>query len=347
VPVHNFRRPQGRVIEIEIRSAALEGNLLGDPTERVVAVYLPPGYDATDRRYPLFVDLVGFTGSGLAHLGWKAFGESVPQRLDRLVAEGKMGPVVAAFPDCFTSLGGNQYIDSAATGRWEAFLLDEMLPRLEREFRLLPGREHRAVFGKSSGGYGAIVHGLRRADAWGAVACHSGDMAFDLCYRADFPGTLRFLAEKGGIAGFFEAFTAAPKAEPDLLHHLMVLAMAATYDPDPAAPLGVRLPLDPATAEIDPERWSAWLSHDPVVLVGRAECQANLRSLRGLYLDCGSKDQYHLVYGARSFVRTLQAAGIPHRYEEFDDDHTNVDYRMDVSLPYLFEALMGAGGGGG
>lgn len=345
MPVHNFRRPQGRLVEIEIASAALEGNLLGDPARRVVAVYLPPGYEESGRRYPLFVDLVGFTGSGLAHLNWQAFGESVPQRLDRLVAEGKMGPVVAAFPDCFTSLGGNQYIDSAATGRWEAFLIDEMLPRLGQEFRLLPGREHRAVFGKSSGGYGAIVHGLRRAEAWGAVACHSGDMAFDLCYRVDFPGALRFVSEKGGIAGFLDAFRAAPKTESDWLHHLMVLAMAATYDPDPVAPLGLRLPFDPVTAEIDEERWRAWLAHDPLVLVGRPECRDNLRSLRGLYLDCGRRDQYHLVYGARAFVRALQAAGISHRYEEFDDDHTNVDYRQDVSLPFLYEALMGPVGG--
>lgn len=255
-----------------------------------------------------------------------------------------MGPVVAAFPDCFTSLGGNQYIDSAATGRWEAFLIAEMLPRLEQEFRLLPGREHRAVFGKSSGGYGAIAHGLRRADAWGAVACHSGDMAFDLCYRGDFPKTLGFLAQKGGVAGFFEKFAAAPKADQEWLHHLMVMAMAATYDPDPTAPMGVRLPLDPETAEIVPARWAAWLAHDPVVLVGRADCHANLRSLRGLYLDCGSKDQYHLVYGARAFARALRAAGIAHRFEEFDDDHTDVDYRMDASLPFLYEALMGDGG---
>ncbi len=76
-------------------------------------------------------------------------------------------------------------------------------------------------------------------------------------------------------------------------------------------------------------------------------CRANLRSLRGLYLDCGSNDQYHLVHGARAFARALRAAGIAHRFEEFDDDHTNVDYRMDVSLPFLYEALMGPAAGEG
>ncbi len=339
MPTHNFARPRGRVVEVEFDSAALARNLLGDPARRTVAVYLPPGYDDGDDDYPLFVDLVGFTGSGFAHLNWKAFGESVPQRLDRLVGAGEMGPVVAAFPDCFTSLGGNQYVDSAAMGNWEAFLVDEMLPRLEDEFRLRPGREHRAVFGKSSGGYGAIVHGMRRADAWGAVACHSGDMAFDLCYRPDFPKTLNVLAEHGGIEGFLEHAAAAPKLKDGELHALMILAMAATYDPDKAAPKGIRLPVDLDTCELDPERWERWLEHDPLRLVRKPASHANLRSLRGLYVDCGSKDQYHLVFGARALRDALEAARIPHRYEEFDDDHSNIDYRMDVSLPYLYEAV--------
>ncbi len=344
MPAHNFRRPQGRVVEIEIESQALAKNLLGDPATRVVAVYLPPGYDDGDERYPLFVDLVGFTGSGFAHLNWKPFGESVPQRLDRLVAEGRMGPVVAAFPDCFTSLGGNQYIDSAAMGNWESFLIDEMLPRLEADFRLRPGREHRAVFGKSSGGYGAIVHGLRRAEAWGAVACHSGDMAFDLCYRPDFPKALNALAEHGGVEGFLAHLDGAAKIEGDEMHALMILAMAATYDPDPAAPKGIRLPVDLDTCELDTDRWQRWLEHDPLHLVRKPASHANLRSLLGVYVDCGSKDQYHLVYGARAFRTALEAARIPHRYEEFDDDHSDIDYRMDVSLPHLYEAVTSGDG---
>lgn len=339
MPSHNFERPRGRLVEVAIDSEALVGNLLGDPTRRTVAVYLPEGYEESTDDYPLMVDLVGFTGSGLAHLGWRAFGESVPQRVDRLVAEGRMGPVVVAFPDCFTSLGGNQYVDSAAMGDWERFLVDEMIPRLEADFRIRPGRDHRAVFGKSSGGYGAIVHGLRRADAWGAVACHSGDMDFDLCYRPDFPKTVRAVAEKGGIEPWLDWFFAEKKAESDPMHVIMMLAMAASYDPDPAAPRGIRLPVDMETAELDEERWAKWLDHDPVHMVEDPAHQENLGSLRALYIDCGKKDQYHLVHGARRFVKRLQELGIDHRYDEFDDDHSSIDYRMDESLPYLFAAV--------
>ncbi len=340
MPIHNFAAPKGTVVEFTIDSKAVADNLLGDPAIRRVAVYLPEGYEDSDEDYPLFVDLVGFTGSGLAHLNWRPFGDNVPQRLDRLVAEGKMGPVIAVFPDCFTSLGGNQYINSVAMGNWEDFLIDELIPEVERRFRVRKGRDHRAVFGKSSGGYGAIVHGLRRADAWGAVASHSGDMGFLMCYFGDFPKLLDTLAEHDGdIAKLLDHYERKPKLTGDDLHMLMAMAMAATYDPDPAAPKGIRLPVDIHTGELDPERWSNWLRHDPVELVEQAACQDNLRSLRGLYIDCGSKDQYGLVYGARQFVKALNEAGIAHHYEEFDDDHTAVDYRQDVSFPYLYRAI--------
>jgi len=161
------------VERIEIRSRALEGNLLGDPSCRQVALYLPEDYDSSDADYPLFVGLAGFTGSGLKHLGWRAFGESLPQRLDRLVASGALGPVILALPDTFTSLGGNQYVDSLALGNWERFILDEMLPAIEERFRVRRGPEGRAVFGKSSGGYGAIIQALKHGSRWGAAACHS------------------------------------------------------------------------------------------------------------------------------------------------------------------------------
>jgi hypothetical protein len=117
----------------------------------------------------------------------------------------------------------------------------------------------------------------------------------------------------------------------------MNICMAATYDPDPAAPLGFRLPFDLETGETIPGRWKNWLRHDPVHLVGR-HAKA-LRSLRGIYIDCGWRDQYHIHYGTRILSLRLAEAGIGHTYEEFDDNHSDVDYRMDVSLPFLYRAL--------
>lgn len=340
MPEHNFTLPAGRLTTIRIKSEALVGNLLGDPVERDVAVYLPPGHDEAEEAYPLFVGLAGFTGSGLKLLSWQAFGENLPQRLDRLVREGQMGPVVLALPDAFTSLGGNQYIDSVATGRWESFVLEEMIPRLEREFRIdpLPGR--RAVFGKSSGGYGALIHALRHGDHWGAVACHSGDMGFEHVYLRDLPRALDELARHDrDVTRFLEHLRTARKISSGEFYAMMSLAMAATYDPDPGSPRGIRLPVDPYTCELIEQRWSNWLRHDPLRIVEQEPARASLRRLSGLFLDCGSRDPYALHYGARAFVRKLEAAGIPHHYEEFDDDHSGIDYRMDHSLPFLWRAV--------
>ena len=338
MPLHSFSSLNGTIETLQIDSLHLKSNMLGDPSRREVSIYLPPGY-TPGTGVPLFVDLVGFTGSGRSHLNWKPYAESVPQRHERLVAEGKMGPCVFAFPDCFTSLGGNQYIDSIAMGNWASFLTKEMLPEIEEQYQTKPGREGRAVFGKSSGGYGAIVHGLCNSRSWGALACHSGDMGFDRLFLGDFPEVLNRINKHAGIEGFLKHVEKAKKLNENDFHCLLILAMAATYDPCPQSFKGIRLPVDHHTCELDSERWEAWLEHDPVVLLEQKECQAALRSLKGLYIDCGSKDQYHIHYGSRQFTRRLKSLEIQHVYEEFEDTHSNVDYRMDHSLPFLYNAL--------
>src|SRR5262245_36811721 len=71
---------------------------------------------------------------GRVHANWKNFGENAPERLDRLIGDGAMAPCVVAFPDCFTKLGGNQYVNSVGVGAWDDFLLKEAVPFVERKF---------------------------------------------------------------------------------------------------------------------------------------------------------------------------------------------------------------------
>jgi enterochelin esterase-like enzyme len=328
--------PAGEVRRLTIESKALRGNLLGDPTTRELRVYVPAGYDK-GRRYPLLVDVVGFTGSGQIHTNWRPFTENVPERLDRLIGEGSMAPVVVAFPDCFSRLGGNQYINSTAIGRYEDYLVDEVVPLVERELGCGgPGR--RAIFGKSSGGYGAIVHGMRRPDVWAALACHSGDMGFEVCYLQDMPVALNELAKHDrSIENFMRAFEQTKKPKEKEITTLNALAMAASYDPDPTQFLGIRLPVDLETCALIPERWKNWLAHDPARMADA--CADNLRRLKAIYIDCGNEDQFHLHYGARRLNRALIRLGIAHTYEEFPDNHSDIDYRMDISLPLLARAL--------
>src|SRR5512141_2029472 len=92
----------GKVVVLENTSRILAGNPLGDSPVRRTAVWLPPGYDRVARgpgaRFPVLYDLVGFTGTGLAHLNWKPFSENVAERVTRLMHERRMGPTIMVFP---------------------------------------------------------------------------------------------------------------------------------------------------------------------------------------------------------------------------------------------------------
>lgn len=359
--------PAGQTVILEHVSNVLSGNPLGDPTTRSVAVWLPPQYDAgrgrgRGKRFPVLYDLVGYTGSGLSHTAWRPFTDNVPEQAARLIHGRKMPPCIIVFPDCFTALGGNQYVNSSAIGRYADYLTQEIIPLVDAQFRTRASREHRGCFGKSSGGYGAIIHGMRYTRYWGAIADHSGDSYFDFVYRADWPNTLNeiakhrrrkrsagridVLAEEQGAADglddgrvrrFLETVWKKPNPSNAEVHALMNLAMAATYDPDPDTPNGFRLPFNLETGELIDARWREWLKHDPIRLVGRYA--KSLARLRGIYIDCGWRDQYHIHYGTRILSKRLAEAGIAHRYEEFDDTHSGIDYRMDHSLPFLARAL--------
>ncbi|MDX1562268.1 MAG: alpha/beta hydrolase-fold protein, partial [Gammaproteobacteria bacterium] len=178
------RWPGGRLITIEHSSKVLADNPLGDPSERLVDVWLPPQYDQAKgagrgKRFPVLYDLVGYTGSGKSHTNWRAFDENVPERAARLIHDKKLAPCIIVFPDCFTALGGNQYVNSSAVGRYADYLTREIVPFIDKELRTQADRKHRGCFGKSSGGYGAIIHGMKYPKVWGAVGDHSGDSYFD------------------------------------------------------------------------------------------------------------------------------------------------------------------------
>lgn len=365
-----LKRPKwstGSVVTLEHHSIVLVGNPLGDPPSRKLDVWLPPHYDqgatgGRGKRFPVLFDLVGYTGSGKSHTNWRSFDENVPERASRLIHEGKMGPCIIIFPDCFTALGGNQYVNSTAIGNYADYLIRELIPFVDGQFRTLASREHRGCFGKSSGGYGAIIHGMKYPRYWGAVADHSGDTYFDMIYRSDWPNTLNELAkyrarkrrpgpvnvpeeerrvraglDDGRVKNFLKKIWKKDKLSGAEVHCLMNLCMAATYDPDPKAPNGFHLPFNLETGELLEHRWRQWLRHDPINLVKLY--RNNLKSLKGIYIDCGWRDQYHIQYGSRILSKRLREYRIEHNYEEFNDSHSGIDYRMDRSLPFLYRAL--------
>jgi S-formylglutathione hydrolase FrmB len=195
--------------------------------------------------------------------------------------------------------------------------------------------------GKSSGGYGAMVLGMRHAGELLAIADHSGDANFELAYLPEIGEALDRFREAGGPTKWLEAFWADEnRHRKKYMKALNMLAMAAHYSPNPAAPhLGVDFPFDLETGALRWDVWERWRAWDPVNMV---EKHADaLRRLRLIYIDCGARDEWSLHWGARALVAALKARGLSPHYEEFDDGHMSISYRYDVSIPLLARALQG------
>jgi enterochelin esterase family protein len=213
----------------------------------------------------------------------------------------------------------------------------ELVDYIDARYLTLTGTSGRAVAGKSSGGFGATWLGMHHPDVFGLAADHSGDKYFELCYKPDFAGFLRFYAH-GGEQAVREMLADPGSVRPkggDFFPALNISAMAACYSPNPDAPLGFDLPFDPDTGELRQSVWARWEAFDPVNLVERfAE---NLRKLDLLFFDCGTRDEHNLHFGARIFAERLSALDIPYIHEEFDDGHRNLNYRYDRSLELFSE----------
>ena len=247
--------------------------------------------------------------------------------------------MVVVWVDCWTSLGGSQFLDSPGTGNYLTYLCDEIVPFVDQRYRTIADREHRGIQGKSSGGYGAMVAPMLRPDVWGGLATHAGDALFEVCYLPEFRDSARALRED--YEGSYEKFWADFRSRPAMSKEsdgvlLNDWCMAACYSTDEDGT--VRLPFDIATGELIPEIWKRWLDVDPVRMVaGHSDA---LRSMRAIYIDAGRKDEWYLDLGAEAFRRELEEIGVTDVFFElFDATHMGIEYRYPLSLKYLAERL--------
>jgi len=327
---------KGKIVIHSHESTALRSNPLDDPYVRDVIVYLPPEYSPSySKGYVTVFLLAGFGGSGRSLLNYDPLGENIEIKINRLFSERKCGPMILVLVDCFTRFGGNQYINSSATGMYEDYITKEIVPFVDRNYNT----SSHSVMGKSSGGYGALLLGMRNPEVFQGLVDHSGDAAFEYCYLPDFPKALETFRTYGNSPRkWLEEFWSKPnrhkKSDEAALN---VLAMAAHYSPNPKSELGVDLPFNIDTGEILDEVWNRWLAWDPARIIRRYS--GNLKKLKLVFIDCGTKDEFNLQWGARIIHSRLDDMGIRHFYEEFDDGHSNISYRYDVSLPKIYSEL--------
>ena len=289
---------RGTVVSVQHESEVLRGNPLGDPNFRDLFVYVPPGYDAGGERYPTVYCLTGFTGRGKMLLNDAAFTPNLAERMDRLIAEETVRPMILVMPDCFTYYGGSQYINSSATGNYEDYLADEIVQFVDANFRTIANRDSRAVMGISSGGYGSLIMAMRHADTFGLACSISGDAYFEHCYMPGIPEAFRVI--KSDPAAFIKRIWEMGRIGKNYFPGLNIIGMSACYSPNGT---GFDLPFDAETGEIREDVWRRWLEHDPVRLVDQAA--ENLRSMKLLFLDAGSRDEFAMDIGARILASRL------------------------------------------
>lgn len=331
---------KGRFQEHTFDSEVLKGNPLGDPDQRPLWVYQPPGYeDEPDRRYPSIYVIQGLTGQLDMWHNRSAFRKNVPELTDELFARDGMPPAIVVWVDCWTSLGGSQFLDSPGTGRYHTYLCEELVPWIDANYRTLAEAAHRGITGKSSGGYGAMVTPMLRPDLWGGLATHAGDALFECCYQPEFAVCARTLRDHydGSYEAFWQDFRSRPAFTKDGDGELLnEWCMAACYSTDLDGT--VRLPFEPATGKLIPEIWERWLAWDPVRMV--PQHADGLRGMKAIYIDAGTKDEYSLDLGAEAFRRELAAIGVTDVFFElFDAKHGAIEYRYPMALQYLAERL--------
>jgi len=333
----------GQLEEHVVTSELLRDNPLGDPAERPLWVYLPPGYDdADDHRYPVVYVIQGYTGHLAMWRNRNPYRQPFPETADAVFARGDAPPTIVVYVDAWTSYGGSQFVDSPGTGRYHSYLCDEIVPWVDGHYRTMAEPAHRAIMGKSSGGFGAMITPMLRPDLFGALATHAGDSLYEYCYITDFPKAVRLLRDyQGDIWRWWEDFSSRVSFTKEADDHLlMLLGVAACFSARDDG--SVELPFDPHTGVLRSEVWQRWLDWDPVRMVPRYA--SALRSLRAIWIDAGNRDDFYLDLGAEAFRAALHDIGVGPdvvRFELFDGTHAGIDYRYPLSLAWLCQRIAG------
>jgi steroid delta-isomerase-like uncharacterized protein len=336
--------PEELVVD-QITSPSLDGNLLGDPATRDMVIYLPPEYDTSGRSYPVLYLMPGL-GAGSCWWACADYSEfftlagvALPtdfpeagfaSMIDGLIAAGEIQPMIIVMPDISTAYGGSFCVNSELNGNYEDYIINDIVPYIDANYRTLPSPDSRGIVGHCMGGYSAMYLTMRHPDVFGAVASHSGMLSI----TGTLAGSLELIAAENP-----EGLTVTGP-DPTKPWTTSLYTLSAAWSPNASnPPFFVDLPVDEnvQTREDVVQRWAA---HDPMLMI--ADHIPDLAGLRGIYLDGGDKDELGLGLVAQMFSEALSAAGVDNQFEMFDGTHMDKMYtRLAMSLSYLSDVLVG------
>ena len=324
----------GQLIRSPLTSNVLRNNALEDPTTRDVLVYVPPG----DGPFPVVMMLPGFAANHLSMVGFNPWKENTIEAFDSQIARGESKKAIIVMPDCMTRWGGSQFVDSAATGRYQTYLADEVIPHVDEHFNTLKHREARGVVGRSSGGFGALRLGMDRPDVVSVIGSHAGDADFDVTMRPMLTNAATAIAKEGSVAAFAErVIDGGPKGAAEF-EAVLVIANSAAYAPNQSNTLPYAdLPMSIENGRVRQDAWDKWLSHDPIHRI--TSCRDALKEMALVFIDAGNRDEHGLHFAARELAKEISGIAPQVIHEEFDGGHRGTSFRYLRSLPLIIDNL--------
>jgi S-formylglutathione hydrolase FrmB len=299
----------------EVRSVKLQGNPLGDPTTRRIAVFAPD-HAEKDAPLPLVIYLPGWGGSSEDAItqgggGW------LGRATDQLARNGL--PVRIAVVDGRSRYGGSQFLNSSATGDYADYVADEITAAVEARHPIAKAAAFpRVIAGHSSGGYGALMLAMSRHAQFAAVVALSPDSDFDTTHRP--------LVGQPSVRAVTPAALEAAMGPPDQARmpgdglSQLVMGLCANYAPAAGRPGRFEWLYD-ERGNWRAETWQRWLALDPLqVIRRRADAFAPTQRI---YLDGAEHDEFGANIGARKIYEVLRERKSPVAFYESPGHHSD------------------------
>ena len=330
----------------EFVSESLVPNYIGNSEIRQMQIYTPPGYDKHgSKSYPVVYMLQGLPLGEKSYLWPKLYepwiGEPMPffagpdfpeegfrEWMDGLIQAGLIQPMIIVMPDADNNLyGWCMYTNSVLNGRFEDYIVNDLVNYMDSNYRTIANRDGRALVGTSQGGYGAMKLGILHPDKFSVVASHTGLLYLDGVLSM---GPLIVQENPDGFNG----------PDPTKFLTTALYAFSSAWSPNlNNPPWMVDLPLD-ENGNILFNIRNEWLKHDVFTMLDTPEYLGNIRSLKGVYFDAGLQDELQMNLMADAFHAKLTVMGVTHTYENFNGGHfSQLFSRLEISLQFCSERL--------
>lgn len=301
--------PSGKIVSDKIVSEALKDNKLGDPNIRNLLIYLPPAYETGAGEFPTVYLLHGFGGNERSFVS--EVGENfVIFLLDNMIESGMLKQMIIVMPDARTKYGGSFYLNSVLSGNYEDYIVNEIVNYVDNKYRTIRSRLFRAIAGASMGGYGAVTLSMKHPDKFSIVAAMSPPLSFDVISEKMIPQVIK--ENPNGMSG--------PNSKKQYTDYLYALSAALSPNLD-NPPFFVDIPFTYPEGNIIEAIREKWSKGDPLSMLSKYS--DSLRSMKGIYIDIGTRDLLGFKESADIFHNQLLSLGIKHEYYVFDGGHSD------------------------